>query len=498
MVFALLGLTAIQAIWIKKGMENRVEAFDRSVSDALSTCANEINDMHKAQGIFFAQTYQADELQEGNMDLSDIIPEEYLHPDSPVFIDIIETSNADGDQVREIWINDSMIKAEIISIIDTHFQEQMGGITYEFDVHSSYEGVVQGISENGLGNPLPIEERITEDQLVRILQTSLENNGIHASFEYALFDLDNEEDVYSTLSASEETQLYTARIYPDIFMEYHGQLSLFIPKKKGILFNQMWPFLGASSLFLIAILAIFLITLRIIFRQQKLSELKTDFINNMTHELKTPVSTIGLATEMLGKEKVLSDSEKVKSYSSLISDETKRLNSQIERVLQAARLEKGDLRIDKEPVDFHDILDQVEAKVIIHIERDHGELKSEKTASNHIIQGDKEHLVNVMYNLIDNALKYKKDVPRIEIRSWNAQKGLYISVNDQGIGMSKAVLGRIFEKFYRVPTGNVHNVKGFGLGLNYVKTMVEHHDGKVTVDSTPGVGSTFTLYFEQS
>ena len=233
----------------------------------------------------------------------------------------------------------------------------------------------------------------------------------------------------------------------------------------------------------------------IIYRQKKLSDLKTDFINNMTHELKTPVATISLAGEMLRNAKVLADTEKAKNYAGIIMEENNRLSSHIERVLQFARYDKGQIELKKEYCNINEIIDEVVHSSELRIFNMQGKIDVRKLAQNPVMLVDRHHITNLFNNIVDNAIKYKGDSDLfIQIKIENVNDGILVGVQDNGIGMSKETQRKIFEKFYRVPTGNLHDVKGFGLGLSYVKAMTKAHKGRITVSSELGKGSKFEVF----
>jgi two-component system phosphate regulon sensor histidine kinase PhoR len=223
--------------------------------------------------------------------------------------------------------------------------------------------------------------------------------------------------------------------------------------------------------------------------------LKTDFINNMTHEFKTPVTTISLATQMLKNEKIASNPEKVQNYSSIIEEENKRLSGHIENVLQVARLDRGEFKLKLESININELLNEIADTLELRIQNESGELVKNMDAKKALINGDLFHLTNAFYNLLDNAIKYKKDDHlKITLATKNNAKGIIVSIIDEGIGIPKDSQKKVFEKFYRAPTGNIHNVKGFGLGLSYVQVIVSAHGGDVRVESEPGKGSRFDVF----
>jgi two-component system phosphate regulon sensor histidine kinase PhoR len=249
----------------------------------------------------------------------------------------------------------------------------------------------------------------------------------------------------------------------------------------------------ASIIFTAIIIAAFTLTIRTVFNQKKIAEVKNDFINNMTHEFKTPLATISLAVDALNNEKVIHDTEKIKYYSGMIKEENKRMNKQVEKILQAARVERQELKLILQEVNAHETIEHIAENVLLQIQQKQGSLSLDLTAPNFKLKADEVHFSNIIFNLIDNAIKYTNDAPSIKISTSNIGHYLAIKISDNGIGMSKETQSRIFEKFYRSHTGNLHNIKGFGLGLSYVKAMTEAHGGKVKVESIVGKGSTFTV-----
>jgi two-component system phosphate regulon sensor histidine kinase PhoR len=245
----------------------------------------------------------------------------------------------------------------------------------------------------------------------------------------------------------------------------------------------------------VLILVFFLFSINVIVKQKRLSEVKNDFINNMTHELKTPISTIGLSAEVLMRPNSSQDTDKIQRYASIIYRENKRLENQVERVLNIAKLDKEQIVLKIEGFDFHDLLKDIKENFDFEEEIQKGRIELKLEASNSCINGDIIHITNVLHNLIDNAIKYCENKPLIRIRTYDETNFLCIEISDNGIGISKENMKQIFEKFYRVPTGNVHNVKGFGLGLYYVKLIIEAHKGKIEVASNIHSGTTFTCMF---
>ena len=271
------------------------------------------------------------------------------------------------------------------------------------------------------------------------------------------------------------------------------KLKLLFPDRKKFLYSSMSPMILSSSIFFLMVVAAFILSFQIIFKQKKLSDMKTDFINNMTHELKTPIATISIASEMLKDNSISQSKDNREKYASIIFDENKRLYNHVEQVLQIARLEKGELQLNLDDRDLHTIISTTASRFNLILEEMNGKIELNLNAEHSILKVDEMHFTNVINNLIDNAIKYNNKSPLIKINTFNIITGIQIEVQDNGVGLSKEDQQKVFEKFYRVSKGNVHDTKGFGLGLSYVQSIVEKHNGKVWVESKLKEGSKFII-----
>jgi two-component system phosphate regulon sensor histidine kinase PhoR len=271
------------------------------------------------------------------------------------------------------------------------------------------------------------------------------------------------------------------------------QMLLIVPNFKAIVFRQMkWMIIG-SVFFTLMIISAFTVTVYALLRQKKLSEIKNDFINNMTHEFKTPLATISLAVDALRNNKVIEDRTRMEYFSAIIKEENKRMNKHVETILQAALMDRQKVQLSRKPVHLHDLIRDVISNYTLQLQEIDGRIELDLNAVSDLINGDEVHMRNLISNLVDNAVKYSKEKLVLRISSMNSAKNFVVRFEDNGIGMTKETVRRIFEKFYRAHTGNLHNVKGFGLGLSYVKTIVDAHEGRIKVDSSPGKGSSFTI-----
>lgn len=275
-------------------------------------------------------------------------------------------------------------------------------------------------------------------------------------------------------------------------------LTVLIPHVKSFIWKGMTWFITGAVLFTLIIMCAFFLTVRALLKQKKLSEIKSDFINNMTHEFKTPLATISLAVDALKNEKVAGDKEKMNYFTAIIKEENKRMNKQVETILQAALLDKQEVQLNLKKLHAHEMINSALNNIHLQVEEKKGQLETNLANGNDLVMADEVHFTNLINNLLDNAVKYSRDNLKIVLTTQITAREFKLKIEDNGIGMNKETLSRIFEKFYRAHTGNIHNVKGFGLGLSYVKTMVEAHNGTIRAESTPGKGTTFYLSFPLS
>lgn len=347
----------------------------------------------------------------------------------------------------------------------------------------------------------PINERVNRFLLDTLLKKELVQNGIALPYEFAVKDGNGQNVVFSsttTKSTDLEAHAFKASLFPSEMTTSSNLLLVYFPDQQRFILNKMTAMLSGSVVLVLVIMVCFYLAVTTILRQKKLSEIKNDFINNMTHEFKTPISTIALATEMAqenaGTSILGTGGERISRYLGIIREENKRLGTHVEKVLQMALLDRGDVKLKTDVVNIHSVIEKVLNGLSVQIEQRQGELELEFEATEEMVQGDEVHLSNVINNLVDNAIKYSPDNLYLKIVTRNDGSGIRFDITDKGLGMSADQLSRIFDKFYRVSTGNVHDVKGFGLGLSYVKKMVEAHGGTIEVNSGLGKGSTFSIW----
>jgi two-component system phosphate regulon sensor histidine kinase PhoR len=342
-----------------------------------------------------------------------------------------------------------------------------------------------------------VNPRIDTLQVDSLLRNALRDQDISTPYHFGMLNAARDTVLTSCKDADKDELLrshYAVNLLPhNVFMPPR-YLAVYFPSSTNHILYKLRFVLLTSLLLIIIIIGAFYFTISTIFRQKKLSEIKNDFINNMTHEFKTPISTISLASEVLNDSTIPKTSESSKKYVTIIRNENKRLASMVETILQAAILDKAEIKLKIQEVDVHQVIADVLQSMYLQIQNKNGDVAMEFNAQRYSLFADKMHLGNIIYNLTDNAIKYCNQAPRIKITTRSTNKELIISVQDNGIGISKEDQKKVFETFYRVHTGNLHNVKGFGLGLSYVKAVAEKHGGHVEVNSELGKGSTFLVY----
>jgi two-component system phosphate regulon sensor histidine kinase PhoR len=372
------------------------------------------------------------------------------------------------------------------------------------NLQASKTNVIQNVFDEYQRSAEPLKKRISDPRWVdTLLRMELRNQGIYLPFDYEVSQAKNDSVIYSTAMGKTDAEpvftaanTYQTQIFKQEVMNDPGLIRLAFPQKNSLILGKMTANMATTGGLLLVLVFCFGYTLFSIIRQKKISEMKTDFINNMTHEFKTPVSTIMIASEALKDSEIVNDKSRIARLANIIYEENERLGSHIERVLNIAKIDKNDFKLDKKPLDVNEMISIVVDSMSLKLQKCNADVVMELDADNAVINADELHFSNVLYNLIDNAIKYSEENPQITISSANKNGHVIIKVADKGIGMSRDQQAKIFEQFYRIPTGNVHNVKGFGLGLSYVNTIVKRLNGTINVRSEKDKGSEFELKFQ--
>lgn len=521
---ALIGLVGIQIYWIKNALAVKEANFDRSVNEALTNVVYKLEKLEVANriknkidvgspnlslygAIDSLNNMFVKEMESMTYDFN-IQKASYINYTSKkVSVEYTETIPGNGlihvdSSVIIAGNKDTLKKQEVrpTSVPEYYLpSNHFDSISDKIDKFLKKSFLVSDVFEemfNYKYSPT-IEERIEPAKLDSLISSELKNKGIHTDYEYGIYSpLKNELVNEKTGKYHKEliNNSVAFNLFPSDLFRAPEYLLIYFPNKEKYLFTQTGLMLTVAAFLILFIILSFIYTIRTIIKQKRLSEMKNDFINNMTHEFKTPISTISLACQALTDEDISKSEGLYKNYLHVIGDENNRLGIMAEKILQTAVLEKGQIKLKKEPIDIHTVVKEIIKNIGLQVETKGGRIITDLAATNSIINADRVHITNVIYNLVDNANKYTPETPVITVATENNESGIYISVEDNGIGISHANMKKVFDKLYRVPTGNVHNVKGFGLGLSYVKTIVEMHDGVVNVESELKKGSKFTIY----
>lgn len=489
MAAALLGIGWLQLNWIQFSIRLNEEQFDKNVFAALNQVVERIEYDEELQYYEYVnngymQSYIEREMkrriQDGEVNVT--FDFEGLGPAKP-----------------ELSIQ------ELVTVIFS--EQECDCVNCRSDRVKTFSRIMQFYEGRGY---TPLAERIQLDRMDDYIQEELADQGIQIDFNYGIYSkrkgsfvIQNGhfyvEDYQPQVSKEGYKNLYNSKYRVNLFQQQNGDtpglLVVFFPTRASYVWGSVWKTLLAGIIFTGIILFCFAYTIQVIFRQKKISMMKTDFINNMTHEFKTPIATISLAADSITSPMISGKPDKVKRFADIIKQENKRMNSQVEKVLQMALLDRRDFSLKLTSVNLHEVIHQAVQNISLQVEKRGGEAIADLQATNPIVQGDLTHLSNVINNLLDNANKYSPENPQIIVHTRNLPNGVEVTVEDNGVGLSKEAKKHIFDKFYRVHTGNLHDVKGFGLGLSYVKAMMTAHKGQIDVKSELGKGSSFILFF---
>lgn len=524
MTLSLVGIVLVQLFWIKNAIEIKEEQFDQSVNEALNEVverlkvdedvfyvANQIwtdEDGHELKYVAYSDSAQNEFILEGSESNSYIyvsdnesgtiqvnghgsakISVESFEDEGVRLETIIKLDSLKDEVHAEQYYFISQFKDSVDVIVKKRIKEISSGTEDLKDVIDQMVVEIKNIEE-------PFADRIDPDQINQRLSESLNDKGIDLPFEFAVYNPDKD-TVLSIHSKNFDinNDPYQTRLSPDNVISRPELLMLSFTGKRGHIFRSLATLLSGSLLFTFIIILTFFLTLRIIFRQKKLANIKSDFINNMTHEFKTPIATISLAVDSINNPKVIDNPEKVRYFTDIIEDENSRMNTRVENVLQMSLIDKSDFDFYMEEIDVHEIIRKAAKNIELQVKKKEGKIELKLEAQDSILKSDQAHLLNVITNLLDNAIKYSEEKPEIIIATINKNNDFIISVSDNGIGMSKEEIRKIFDRFFRVSKGDIHNVKGFGLGLSYVKAIVLAMGGKIDVKSEPVKGTTMFLRF---
>ncbi len=479
---ALIGLVSIQVYWIRSTIDLQETQFAQGVENALFSVSDRLERMEKLQ-----------DMQRHEVGRRLLLRLDTLRRTSTGSILARNEHKAMGDE-------DAVRVSAVLEVERRLRSDSLGGtieIHAELD-EEEHEALVADMVRNILAAELKrdIRDRVDPQQIDSLIKEEFLAHGIGVGYRYGVLTSAGQQVIPPADMPDESlaASRYRVRLFRhDLVGEAH-YLHVSLPDQQAVLLAGMLPMLLIAALFIVVIILAFAIAIRMIFRQKRLSDIRYDLVNNLTHELKTPISTISLACEALSDPSMPRNEAQVRSFTNMIRDENKRLGALVENVLQSAVQGGGQMVVKRVELDVHALIQDVVRSSSILIERRNGRIELDLKAEIHRVLGDRIHLTNLLYNLVDNAVKYTQQEPRIRIATRSDDSGITISVSDNGIGIPTSEHRKIFERLYRVPTGNIHNAKGFGLGLSYVKAVVERHGGHIRLESASGRGSTFHTF----
>ncbi|WP_108809332.1 sensor histidine kinase [Aquimarina spinulae] len=503
MSLSLIGIIFVQGYWINNTVENNEEQFSFNAKQILISVSHRIQ-YREFEEMFFPLQEILDSIEEpdnktirqllnisiDNTTKSFTHTDGILEEDHKLFssfinlnIDTVRLKNILNRNTDAVTQND---KSDFVRQNSKSKLERIRGLT---DLQRmDYEIVISEIASF-----IPIHRRVQKREIDYLLRKELEERDIKVDFEYAIYS-----NALATKVRSDDFSLdYPTTYAIPLFVNDEGvseyQLYVNFTGKKQYVLSSIKGMAILSIIFTLIIVVAYSSALSQLMQQRQISQIKTDFINNMTHELKTPIATINLALDSIKNPKIGGDPEKVQRYMSMIREENKRMHAQVENVLRISQLEKNELNIKKERQELHDIIEDAITHVSLLVENREGYVKMHLGALKTTVLANDSHLTNVVVNILDNAIKYSENEPKIDVYTENVKNSIVLKVRDQGIGMSKVAQKKIFEKFFREHTGDLHNVKGHGLGLTYVKRIIDDHHGQIWVESERGKGSTFII-----
>ncbi|MDF0705971.1 sensor histidine kinase [Flagellimonas okinawensis] len=510
MSLSLLGIIFVQVYWIKTSINDKEEQFSRTVtdildkvasrvekremkeySDQLASLADSIGEPKGAQYkkfMFMERDLNSDEI----LFYSHGILEEDYNITSAFFdnklggSDTTTLKNFTSLRTKSVFKEEFGLDGKSYSLTPIEKVTNIGKL--DKIERAAWEDVFMEYSKTQ-----PIHKRVSKQELELLLSQELSNRNIDIDYEYGVYSQGYPTKVRSRKFKFSGSKMYKAPIFKDSEGQSNFSLLLTFPSMKRYIFSSVMGMAILSLVFTLVIMLAYSSAIYQLIKQKRISEIKSDFINNMTHEFKTPIATINLAVEAIRNPKSIEDKEKVLRYLGMIRDENKRMHAQVENVLRISKLEKNQLDISKDRVNMHDIITDAIAHIELIVQDRGGYVNAHLDAERSDVLANDMHMTNVIVNILDNAVKYSPETPKIDVFTEVVKNSIIIKVQDQGAGMSKVVLKKVFEKFYREHTGDIHNVKGHGLGLAYVKRIIDDHQGEVYAESEKGKGSTFFI-----
>jgi len=509
MSISLIGIVLVQVYWFKTSLDNNLEQFKYHVKQVIGNVADKLQ---QQEALTFFERFDRYVDSAGTEKVNtEFLEFGYFERDSRTNETVIYTSSISAE---DFTISPSFFDKKFDSIRITNFNSNRRTEVYsspKTDQYLGQENLIPDLTIEKSGKisalekarfeinfkdiaaTYPIQRRVNKEKLHELLTRELNEYGVNTPFEFGIYSNGLATKVKSEHFKFNKENTYSISVFSDNEGNSKYQLMVSFPEKKKFLFSNLMGVTLLSLVFTLIIVIAYSSALNQLIKQRKISEIKTDFINNMTHEFKTPIATINLALDAIKNPKIMDNKEMTQRYLQMIRDENKRMHAQVENVLRISKLEKKELEISKEPLDMMDIINDAVEHVSLILENRDGVINTHFNANRTTVLVNDMHFTNVMVNILENAIKYSEDAPIIDMYTENIKDYLMVSIHDQGIGMSKAAVKRIFEKFYREHTGDLHNVKGHGLGLAYVKRILDEHNCQIFVESEKGKGSKFSI-----
>ena len=491
MSITISGVLIFQIDWLNNSYNIWEEQFDSDVRESLTSA---VENSLQQKFVQYSRSFNIP----GNIDFSFFSVDSIFNEDS-FFFELNDSDLVSKKTFNEIHslitLSDSLNLDFSTNIIIEKTDDEKPETPIERKEYKIvYNNMVDSFVESYLYNDIS-DESESYQEFKEQLEKELIKRNINIPFNVGVYNFSESKYDYLYPEETDTAVFNTSYKVPLIDkLKTTDYATLCFPDKGAYIIKQMWPAVLASLFLILVTIFSFIYILSTIFRQKKLSEIKNDFINNMTHELKTPITTVSLAIEALKDFNVLDSKDQTDKYLNIAAGENKRLSLLVDRILKVAAYQREELKLNLELIDLHSVIKDVVNNIDVQVNKMDGIIKIDLEAETSIYMIDKIHFSNMIYNLLDNAIKYSELKPEIKITSINKENGIVICVEDKGIGISKSHQNKIFDRFYRVPTGNIHKVKGHGLGLSYVKEIAEMHGGKISVSSEPGDGSSFSIF----
>ncbi len=506
MSISLIGIIGVQILWIQNSIRVEERRFDENIKDILKTVVLNLEqdeDVHIiGEGLNWVKEIHGD--NDEIIKISEFIDDKSIKRHQKIII------RGEHDSVLKNKIHETRAKIFIqagdgnVKLNANSSDDEDSSIDIDINLTTTDTLIRIKKKEQQIGKLFnkviyeyslkdnKLEERIDQEDIEEQLNLAFEDENVDVEYQFGVSDRKNDSLIFSSDSIQDSlilTSKYKQSLFPGDVFKKNNQLIISINNRGSIIYKSILPLLILSGIFTLFILASFITTLIFIFKQKKISDIKTDFINNMTHEFKTPIATIALASDSIVNPKVIGLPERIRYFASIIKDENYRMNTQVENIMQLSLYGKHELEINPQALHLNDSIQKAAEHIQLQIDEKKGVLNLKLDAINDIVKVDEVHFFNVLFNLLDNAIKYSDGKPEIEIGTKNTGRQICIWIKDSGVGMNPKTQKRMFKKFYRAQTGNIHKVKGFGLGLSYVKLIIDRHMGTINVTSKVGKGT---------